>query len=327
MDIYMKFLGVDFDYYFENYPNKDGFFGKYGGNMGDIKKEVSDELSSSYKEMLESKEFLADFERMKRWRMGMPTPLVLISKLSNENVKIYGKLKRKNNFGVTPCLGQALLAKFTGKERIIASAEDGVAAVMASPISRIPCEVYVNPEISGKMFVLKLKVMGGTVIETDGDPKEEVLKAVNEDPEGTFLYLGSANSSHPYPTIIRDFSKNTGDETLKQYRELEGKDALPTAVITSVGNGDGSVGFINGFTNIFTDIVAINPETEIPELMFLNDLERIRFAEVSEEDALKAKALIEGDEEIKTDLNGAYALAYAIKYAEKLEKGNIIVNL
>ena len=321
----MKFLGVDFDYYFENYPDKNGKFGKYGGYLGELKKDILDEMAESYKEMLVSEEFKTMQERMKRWRNAMPSSFVLLNEFSDGDVKIYAKLKRSNSLGATPCNGQAFLAKYMDKSRIVASAEDGVAAVSASGFSRIPCEVIVNPEISGRMFISKIKVMGGYVIETDGDPGEVALKIANEDRENTFLYQSSAISSHPYPTIIRDYTKQAGTEAFKQYFELEKE--LPTAVITAAGKGEASVGFISAFTNIFTDIVAVNPEGEIPELMFLNDLERIRFAEADEAEAVKIKDRLKKLEGIKTDLKGAAALAYAVKYAEKLEKGNIIVNL
>jgi len=321
----MKFLGIDFDYYFENYPDANGYFGKYGGCKNELPQNILEDMAKSYKEMLVSEEFKTMQERIRRFRNSVPSPFVLLKEFSNENVKIYAKLKRPNNLGANPCMGQGFLARFMDKERIVASAEDGVAAVMSSSVGRIPCEVFVNPKISGNMFVLKLKVMGGTVIETDGDPREEAIKAATEDSENTLLFQGTATGSHPYPTIIRDFSKQIGDETFKQYFELETE--LPKAVITAAGKGESSVGFISGFTNIFTDIVAVSPEAQIPELMFLNDLERIRFAEVNEDDAARAAEKLLKLENIKTDAQSAKAFAYAVEYAKKLDKGNIIVNL
>lgn len=321
----MKFLGIDFDYYFENYPDKNGFFGKYGGYKNELPQNILEDMARSYKEMLESEEYKTMQERIRRFRFSVPSEFILLKEFSNEKVKIYGKMKRKNNLGAAPCVGQAFLAKFMEKERIVASAEDGVSAVSSCGAARIPCEVYVNPKISGSMFISKLKVMGGTVIETDGDPETEAIKAATEDSENTFLFRSSAAASHPYPTIIRDYTKGAGTEAFNQYFEIEKE--LPKAVITAAGKGESSVGFISAFTNIFTDIVAINPELEIPELMFLSDLERIRFEKVSDVEAEFAKDRLLKLENIKVNSESAAAFAYALKYAEKLTEGNIIVNL
>ena len=124
----MKFLGVDFDYYFENYPDKNGKFGKYGGCLGELSENLLNEMAESYKEMLVSEEYKTMQERTVRWRNAMPSPFVLLNEFSSGDVKIYAKLKR-NNLGGTPCPGQSSLARLMVIFRIVAAAEDGAAAV------------------------------------------------------------------------------------------------------------------------------------------------------------------------------------------------------
>ncbi|MBO7739850.1 MAG: tryptophan synthase subunit beta, partial [Oscillospiraceae bacterium] len=122
----MVFNGVDFETYFKNYPDKDGFFGKYGGAFVNPElKKAMEEITEAYFTICKSRKFIAELRRIRAEFQGRPTPISHLERLSNAlgNVQLYAKREDLNHSGahkLNHCMGEALLAKFMGKKKVIA---------------------------------------------------------------------------------------------------------------------------------------------------------------------------------------------------------------
>ena len=127
----MKLGGVDFDTYFKDYPNKDGYFGKYGGVYIDDKlKAAMAEITEAYMSICQSRKFISELRRIRKEFQGRPTPVTHLERLSNSlgNVQLYAKREDLNHSGahkLNHCMGEALLAKYMGKKKIIAETGAG----------------------------------------------------------------------------------------------------------------------------------------------------------------------------------------------------------
>ena len=120
----MKFNNVDFDTYFKNYPNNEGYFGKYGGAYVNPElKKAMDEITEAYFTICKSSKFIAELRKIRKEFQGRPTPISYLERLSGTlgNVQLYVKREDLNHTGahkLNHCMGEALLAKYMGK-RII----------------------------------------------------------------------------------------------------------------------------------------------------------------------------------------------------------------
>ena len=123
----MKFNGIDFDTYFNNYPDKNGYFGKYGGVYIDDKlKAAMAEITEAYYSICQSRKFIAELRRIRKEFQGRPTPITHLERLSDSlggKVQLYAKREDLNHSGahkLNHCMGEALLAKYMGKKKVIA---------------------------------------------------------------------------------------------------------------------------------------------------------------------------------------------------------------
>ena len=137
----MNLNGVNFDTYFKNYPDKNGYFGKYGGVYIDEKlKNAMAEITDAYMSICQSRKFIAELRRIRKEFQGRPTPVTHLERLSNSlgNVQLYAKREDLNHSGahkLNHCMGEALLAKYMGKKKIIAetgAGQHGVALATAA---------------------------------------------------------------------------------------------------------------------------------------------------------------------------------------------------
>ena len=127
----MIFNGMDFDTYFKNYPDENGYFGKYGGvYVSEELKAAMAEITEAYFTICKSRKFIAELRRIRKEFQGRPTPISHLERLSNKlgNVQLYVKREDLNHSGahkLNHCMGEALLAKYMGKKKVIAETGAG----------------------------------------------------------------------------------------------------------------------------------------------------------------------------------------------------------
>jgi tryptophan synthase beta chain len=246
-----------------SYPNQKGYFGEFGGKF--IPETLSfclKELENSYRKIKKDKSFKDKFKSLLAQYAGRPTPLYYARSLSNYlGIKVYIKREDLLHTGahkINNALGQALLAKFMGKKRIIAetgAGQHGVATATAATLLGIKCEVYMGQEDMErqKANVFRMRILGAKVIpvktgsKTLKDACNQAFRDWVTNVSGTYYLLGSAVGPHPYPKIVRDFQAVIGKEAKKQILQAEGK--LPDYLVACVGGGSNAIGFFHPFYN------------------------------------------------------------------------------
>ena len=177
----MKLNNVDFDTYFKNYPTNDGYFGKYGGAyIPEELKAAMVEIRDAYQTICKSAKFIAELRRIRKDFQGRPTPVSHLDRLSQSlgnGVQLYVKREDLNHTGahkLNHCMGEALLAKYMGKKKVIAetgAGQHGVALATAAAYFGLECDIYMGSVDIKKQApnVARMKILGARVIEvTDG---------------------------------------------------------------------------------------------------------------------------------------------------------------
>ena len=270
----MNFNGVDFETYFKNYPDKNGYFGKYGGSYvtPELQKAM-DEITEAYFTICKSRKFIDELRRIRKEFQGRPTPISHLERLSNKlgNVQLYVKREDLNHTGahkLNHCMGEALLAKYMGKKKLIAetgAGQHGVAIATAAAYFGLECDIYMGAVDIKKQApnVARMKILGANVVEvTHGlatlkEAVDAAFDAYAKDYENSIYCIGSVVGPHPFPMLVRDFQKVVGIEAREQFVEMTGE--LPDAVVACVGGGSNSAGFFSGFLNDPVDIYGIEP--------------------------------------------------------------------
>lgn len=246
-----------------SYPDSSGKFGEYGGRfvpealMGAVT-----ELADAYGKAKKDKKFKSELNSLLTNYAGRPTPLTFCENLSNEyGPKIYLKREDLAHTGahkINNALGQALLAKYMGKERLIAetgAGQHGVATATAAAKLGLKADIYMGTVDMKRqeLNVFRMRLMGARVIPVESGSKtlkdaiNEAMRDWSASFETTHYLLGSALGPHPYPMMVRDFQSVIGKEAKKQIMKAEGK--LPAAVIACVGGGSNAIGIFSGFLN------------------------------------------------------------------------------
>ncbi len=236
----MNFNGIDFDTYHRNYPNEAGYFGKYGGAyLPDELKQAMQEITDAYFTICKSSKFVNELRRIRREFQGRPTPISHCERLSNKygNVQIYVKREDLNHSGahkLNHCMGEALLAKYMGKKKIIAetgAGQHGVALATAAAYFGLECDIYMGAVDIKKQApnVARMKVLGARVIEvTDGlqtlkEAVDAAFAAYSKEYKDCIYCIGSALGPHPFPTMVRDFQSVVGIEAREQFLQMTGE--------------------------------------------------------------------------------------------------------
>ena len=270
----MKYNGIEFDTYFKNYPDTEGYFGKYGGAyVSDELKKAMQEISEAYFTICKSRKFIAELRRIRKEFQGRPTPISYLERLSGSigNVQLYVKREDLNHTGahkLNHCMGEVLLAKYMGKKKVIAetgAGQHGVAMATAAAYFGMPCDIYMGSVDIKKQApnVARLKILGANVIEvTDGlatlkEAVDAAFAAYERDYKDVIYCIGSVVGPHPFPLMVRDFQSVVGIEAREQFLEMTGE--LPDAIVACVGGGSNSAGFFSGFLNDPVDIYGIEP--------------------------------------------------------------------
>ena len=266
--------GVDFETYFRNYPDENGYFGPYGGAyISDELKEAMHEISTAYFTIAQSRQFIAELRRIRKEFQGRPTPVSHLERLSNKlgNVQLYVKREDLNHTGahkLNHCMGEVLLAKYMGKNKVIAetgAGQHGVAMATAAAYFGMKCDIYMGSEDIKKQApnVARMKILGANVVEvTEGQAtlKEAVdaaFAAYAREYKDCIYCIGSVVGPHPFPMMVRDFQHVVGEEARSQFLEMTGH--LPDAIVACVGGGSNAAGFFSGFLNDPVDIYGIEP--------------------------------------------------------------------
>lgn len=270
----MLYNGIDFDTYFKNYPDANGYFGKYGGAyIPDELKRAMEEINEAYFTICKSRKFIAELRRIRKEFQGRPTPISHLERLSNSlgNVQLYVKREDLNHTGahkLNHCMGEVLLAKYMGKKKVIAetgAGQHGVAMATAAAYFGMECDIYMGAVDIKKQApnVARMKILGANVVEvTHGlatlkEAVDAAFEAYAREYKDAIYCIGSVVGPHPFPMMVRDFQSVVGIEARSQFVEMTGE--LPDAVVACVGGGSNAAGMFAGFLNDLVDIYGIEP--------------------------------------------------------------------
>ena len=234
-----------------------GRFGAYGGRyVPETLMAALQELEQAYAEAKEDAAFQAELADLLKNYCGRPTPLYYAKRLSEQagGAKIYLKREDLLHTGahkINNALGQGMLARRMGKQRIIAetgAGQHGVATATVCALFGMDCVIYMGEEDMRRqeLNVYRMRLLGAEVrgvasgSATLKDAINEAMRDWVTNVRTTFYILGSALGSHPYPTMVRDFHRVISIEARRQFLEQEGK--LPDAVVACVGGGSNAIG-------------------------------------------------------------------------------------
>ncbi|GAB2196085.1 tryptophan synthase subunit beta [Sessilibacter sp. MAH4] len=246
------------------FPDKTGHFGPYGGRfVSETLISALDDLTEMYERLKNDPEFLAEFDKDLAYFVGRPSPLYFAERWSKNagGAKIYLKREDLNHTGahkVNNTIGQALLAKHSGKKRVIAetgAGQHGVATATIAARLGMECIVYMGAEDVKRqaMNVYRMKLLGAEVIpvtsgsKTLKDAMNEAMRDWVTNVDNTFYIIGTVAGPHPYPQLVRDFQSIIGREARSQCLELTGR--LPDALVACVGGGSNAIGLFHPFLN------------------------------------------------------------------------------
>ena len=236
-------------------------FGAYGGRyVSEMIMPALVELETAFENAMRDHGYRRELESLMTSYGGRPTPLTACPNLGRElGTRIYLKREDLVHGGahkLNNTLGQVLLARRMGKERIIAetgAGQHGIATAMAAARLGMECTVYMGTEDIRRqsMNVFRMRLCGARVEEVDGgsrtlkDAVNEALRDWAANVENTFYVLGSVVGPHPYPTMVRDFQRVIGKETRQQIIDQEG--GLPDKIVACVGGGSNAAGIFYDF--------------------------------------------------------------------------------
>ena len=270
----MKFNNIDFDTYLKSFPDEKGYFGKYGGSFISPELQTAmDEITEAYFTICKSRRFINELRRIRKEFQGRPTPISHLERLSSSlgNVQLYVKREDLNHTGahkLNHCMGEALLAKYMGKKKVIAetgAGQHGVAIATAAAYFGLECDVYMGSVDIKKQApnVARMKILGANVKEvTHGlatlkEAADAAFDAYAREYKDAIYCIGSVVGPHPFPMMVRDFQSIVGIEAREQFVEMTGE--LPDAVVACVGGGSNSMGMFSGFLNYPVDIYGVEP--------------------------------------------------------------------
>ena len=388
----MMLNNVDFETYFKHYPDANGYFGKYGGSyLTPELQNAMNEIRDAYFTICKSRKFIAELRRIRKEFQGRPTPISHLERLSDSlgnGVQLYVKREDLNHTGahkLNHCMGEALLAKYMGKKKVIAetgAGQHGVALATAAAYFGLECDIYMGAVDIKKQApnVARMKILGANVIEvTHGlqtlkEAVDAAFEAYCKEHETAIYCIGSVLGPHPFPLMVRDFQSIVGLEAREQFVGMTGE--LPDAVVACVGGGSNAMGIFSGFLNDPVDIYGVEPlgrgpamgdhaaslkygtegvmhgfnsimlkdangepapvysvasgldyPSSGPEHAFLQDLGRVKYDVVNDEETIDAFFRLSRMEGIIPAIESAHAVAYGMKLAKEMGKGSILINL
>lgn len=238
-----------------------GYYGEFGGAfVPELLVPPLQEVERAMEEILPTRQFQEELEDLLTNYAGRATPLSYCPSLSKElGTNIWLKREDLLHTGahkINNTLGQALLAKYMGKSRLVAetgAGQHGVATAAAAARLGMDCVIYMGAEDVSRQSanVRRMRLMGAEVHAVESgsrtlkDAINETLRAWISSQENTHYCFGTAAGPHPFPALVREFQSVIGRETKKQIREKTGH--LPAAVVACVGGGSNAIGMFHPF--------------------------------------------------------------------------------
>ena len=254
-------------------PDKDGFYGKFGGAfIPELLHGNVEALRKNYLKISGKKSFQKEMNQLLKDYVGRPTPLYLAKRLSElYNTNIYLKREDLCHTGahkINNTIGQILVAEAMGKKRIIAetgAGQHGVATATVCALKGLECIVYMGEKdiVRQAPNVARMKMLGATVIpatsgsKTLKDATNEAIRDWINNPEDTFYIIGSVVGPHPYPDMVARFQSIISKEIKQQIKKESGRD-LPTHIVACVGGGSNAAGaFYHFLDNEKVKLIAV----------------------------------------------------------------------
>ena len=259
-------------------PDEQGFFGPYGGQLVPPHlKQAMDDINVAYAQITQRQDFQDELADLFADYVGRPSPIFHAKRLSAQlgGAQIHLKREDLNHTGahkINHCLGEALLARFMGKKKVIAetgAGQHGVALATACALVGIPCEIHMGQVDIEKEHpnVTKMRILGCKLVPvTRGAAtlKEAVDSAFEEyltNPTDYIYAIGSVVGPHPFPMMVRDFQSIIGREAREQFQARHGK--LPDHVAACVGGGSNAMGIFTAFLgDASVKLVGVEPSGE-----------------------------------------------------------------
>lgn len=249
---------------FTDLPDARGHFGQYGGRfVSETLFYALDELQEMYNRLKQDPEFQAEIDKDLAHYVGRPSPLYFAEGWTRVvgGAQLYLKREDLNHTGahkVNNTIGQALLAKHSGKKRVIAetgAGQHGVATATVAARLGLECVVYMGSEDVQRqaLNVYRMKLLGATVVPVESgsktlkDAMNEAMRDWVTNVDDTFYIIGTAAGPHPYPQLVRDFQCVIGREARQQCLNQTGR--LPNALVACVGGGSNAIGLFHPFLN------------------------------------------------------------------------------
>jgi tryptophan synthase beta chain len=254
------------------FPNDAGHFGPYGGRyIAETLMPAVLELEEAYGRISPEPEFQQQLSTLLKDYAGRPTPLFRAARLSRHlgGASVYLKREDLTHTGahkINNTLGQALLAHWMGKTKIIAetgAGQHGVATATVAALFGMECKIFMGVEDIRRQApnVRRMELLGAAVVPVDAgtgtlkDAMNEALRYWVGAVEDTFYVIGSVAGPHPYPMMVRDFQKIIGEETKAQITEAAGR--LPDLLVACVGGGSNAMGLFYPFLDDPVELVGV----------------------------------------------------------------------
>jgi len=247
--------------YFKSMPDENGFFGQYGGSFipPNLQQEMQ-RITDAYFSISKSHQFISELRNIRTHFQGRPTPVYFAKTLSELcGGRIYLKREDLNHTGahkLNHCMGEALLAKYMGKKKLIAetgAGQHGVALATAAAYFGLECEIHMGEVDIKKEHpnVVRMQILGAKVVpvshglKTLKEAVDSAFQAYLQDPVTTIYCIGSVVGPHPFPMMVRDFQRVVGIEAKEQFFSMTGE--MPDNVVACVGGGSNAMGIFSAF--------------------------------------------------------------------------------
>jgi len=245
-------------------PDERGYFGEYGGRfVPETLIGALDELDALYRSSRKDPAFAEECGTMLSTYAGRPTPLTFAGRLTEHYARARIYLKREDlchtgAHKINNTIGQIILAKRSGKKRVVAetgAGQHGVATATVAAKAGLECVVYMGEEDMRRqqLNVRRMEMLGARVIpvtsgtKTLKDATSEALRDWVTNVRSTFYIIGSVVGPHPYPEMVREFQSVIGRETREQLEAIEGR--RPDILLACVGGGSNAIGLFHPFLN------------------------------------------------------------------------------
>jgi len=260
--------------YFKNNPDGNGNYGEFGGSFlpPDLQKEM-DSITDAYYSISKSHDFITELRSIRKHFQGRPTPVYYAKTLSEKyGGRIYLKREDLNHTGahkLNHCMGEALLAKYLGKKKLIAetgAGQHGVALATAAAYFGLECEIHMGEVdiVKEHPNVVRMKILGAEVVpvsfglKTLKEAVDSAFDAYMKEADTSLYCIGSVVGPHPFPMMVRDFQMVVGVEAKEQFHAMTGEH--PDNIVACVGGGSNAMGLFSAYIDDKDcDIYGVEP--------------------------------------------------------------------